>query len=179
MGEGTVARILVLSLGGVLGVNARYWLGEWITTRLGPRFPWATLGVNVTGAFLIGAMAVFLARWLPHSPARLLVITGFLGGYTTFSSYTLEAFNLWEGGRPGHALSYLLGSLVAGMMAVVLGVVVARGMTTTVERWFSPPRPPMTQASGPPVGVDHRSSGTHDEIEGRPQGSLSGSSQTP
>jgi CrcB protein len=106
MGEGVAARILFLSLGGILGVNARYWLGEWITLRLGPRFPWGTFFANASGAFLIGALAVLLARWLPHTHARLFVITGFLGGYTTFSSYTFEALNLWERGEPGRAMVY-------------------------------------------------------------------------
>jgi CrcB protein len=158
MGEGVAARILFLSLGGILGVNARYWLGEWITLRLGPRFPWGTFFANASGAFLIGALAVLLARWLPHTHARLFVITGFLGGYTTFSSYTFEALNLWERGEPGRAMVYLFGSLVAGAVAVVLGVVIARGSIAAMER------PDQTLVP---------------EIAGPSQETLSGASQTP
>ena len=64
-------QIAALSVGGVLGVNARYWLGVLISRWLGSQFPWATFMINVTGSFAIGLCTVFLARWLPHSHARL------------------------------------------------------------------------------------------------------------
>ena len=77
-------KIIVLSIGGSLGVNARYWLGAWITRLTGPQFPWGTVTINVSGSFLIGFLTVFLTRWMPHPHIRLLVITGFLGVHHVF-----------------------------------------------------------------------------------------------
>lgn len=118
---------LALSVGGVLGVNARYWLGAWIGTWAGPRLPWGTLVVNVSGSFAIGFAATAMARWLPDPRARLFVLTGFLGGYTTFSSLALEALTLWGRGDRGPAIGYMAGSMAAGFVAVALGVAAAGG----------------------------------------------------
>ena len=116
---------VALSVGGVLGVNARYWLGAWIGRWAGPRLPWATLAVNVSGSFAIGLAATALARWLPDPRARLFVLTGFLGGYTTFSSLALEALSLWSRGERGASLAYMALSMAAGFAAVALGVAAA------------------------------------------------------
>ena len=59
-------KVIVLSIGGTLGVNARYWLGAWINRWTSPQFPWATVTINVTGSFLIGFLTVALTRWMPH-----------------------------------------------------------------------------------------------------------------
>lgn len=96
-------QVAALSVGGVLGVNARYWLGGLINRWAGSQFPWATFTINITGSFAIGLCTVFLARWAPHAHARLVVVVGFLGGYTTFSSYSFESLALWERGER-HAL---------------------------------------------------------------------------
>jgi CrcB protein len=121
-------RVAVLSVGGVLGVNARFWLGVAINRWTSSQFPWATFTINVTGSFAIGLCTALLARWLPHPHARLLVVVGFLGGYTTFSSYSMESLNLWEKGERTLCLAYLLGSVVAGFVAVILGTVLGRGL---------------------------------------------------
>jgi CrcB protein len=121
-------QIAALSVGGVLGVNARYWLGFLINRWLGSHFPWATFTINVTGSFAIGFCTVFLARWLPHPHARLVVVVGFLGGYTTFSSYSLESLTLWEQGEHGLCLAYMFGSVAAGFAGVVLGTALGRGL---------------------------------------------------
>lgn len=121
-------QVAVLSLGGVLGVNARYWLGLGITRWAGPQFPWATFAINVSGSFAIGFLATALARWLPHPYARLLIVTGFLGGYTTYSSFAFESLTLWERGERGASLGYMFGTLGAGFAAVLLGVALARGI---------------------------------------------------
>ena len=118
--------VLALSVGGVLGVNARYWLAVWMSGWAGTRFPWATFAINVSGSFAIGFGATMLARWLPHHYARLFFLVGFLGGYTTFSSFAFEGHALWERGQSGRALTYLGGSVVAGFVAVVLGVALGR-----------------------------------------------------
>ena len=119
--------ILALTVGGTLGVNARYWLGLLVARWLGARFPWATVGINVTGSFAIGLVAMVLAerRWAdPH--LRIFAITGFLGGYTTFSSYLFETITLWERGDRRAALGNLFGSLALGLLAVLLGMALGR-----------------------------------------------------
>lgn len=128
-------QVVLLSVGGSLGVNARYWLGVAISRWAGVQFPWATLAINVTGSFAIGLLAVLLARWLPHPQMRLLVVVGFLGGYTTFSSFAAEALSLWERGERAPALGYVAGSVGAGLAAVVLGSALGRGLVERTARW--------------------------------------------
>jgi fluoride exporter len=122
-------KVIVLSIGGTLGVNARYWLGAWINGWTSPQFPWATVVINVTGSFLIGFLGVVLTRWMPHPNIRLMVITGFLGGYTTFSTFENDALTLWERGEGILMAANLIGSVTAGFAAVLLGTAVARGLT--------------------------------------------------
>jgi CrcB protein len=127
-------KVIALSAGGVLGVNARYWLGSWMNRWASPQFPWATFTINVSGSFAIGFLTVVLARWLPHPSLRLFVLTGLLGGYTTFSTFAYESATLWERGEPGLAFANMFGSLGAGLAAVVLGIALARGLAArTVE----------------------------------------------
>jgi CrcB protein len=123
------AKVIALSAGGMLGVNARYWLGVWMSRWASPQFPWATFVINVSGSFAIGFSAVLLSRWSPHSYVRLLVVTGILGGYTTFSTFSFESATLWERGETALALTNLLGSVAAGFGAVFVGAALARGLT--------------------------------------------------
>ena len=136
-------RVIVLSVGGALGVNARYWLGVWMNRWASPRFPWATFTINISGSFAIGFLTTVLARWIPHPHVRLLVLVGFLGGYTTFSTYAFESLTLWERGETTLALTNLVGSMLAGFAAVALGVALARGLTQHV----------MVRPSAPTAGV--------------------------
>jgi fluoride exporter len=122
-------QVAVLSVGGILGVNARYWLGVVINRWAGAQFPWATFAINISGSFAIGLLSVLLARWLPHPNARLFVVVGFLGGYTTFSSFSFESLALWERGELGLCFAYMGGSVAAGFAAVVLGTALARELT--------------------------------------------------
>jgi CrcB protein len=123
-----LVRVAMLSAGGALGVNARYWLGVWMNRWADPQFPWATFTINVSGSFAIGFLTTALARWLPHPNARLLVLTGFLGGYTTFSTFEIDSVTLWNRGERVATLAYLVGSVVAGFVAVVLGIALARDL---------------------------------------------------
>jgi len=123
-----LARVLVLSAGGALGVNARYWLGVLMARWTGPRFPWATVAINVSGSFAIGIGAVALAARWPGPMARLFVVTGFLGGYTTFSSFAFESLTLWERGDRALSTANTFGSVAAGLAAVVLGVAAGRAI---------------------------------------------------
>jgi CrcB protein len=117
-------RVLALSVGGVLGVNARYWLGVWMTRWAAA--PWATFTINISGSFAIGFLSMTLARWLPHPHVRLILLTGFLGGYTTFSTWAFESAVLWDRGEKNLALVNLFGSLVVGMVAALSGMALAR-----------------------------------------------------
>ena len=115
-------KVLLLTVGGALGTNARYWLAVGVTAVGVPTFPWATFAVNVSGSFAIGFLVVALARWASHPNLRLLLLTGFLGGFTTFSTFTLDSLILYESGQPGLSVANALGSVVAGLAAVALGV---------------------------------------------------------
>ena len=150
-------QIFVLTVGGALGVNARYWLGLMVSRRLGPGFPWATVLINVSGSFAIGlGAAVLAARW-PHPLVRVFALTGFLGGYTTFSAYMFESFTLWERGDRAQAAGNVLGSVAAGLLAVALGV--------AAGRWLAPPAAPeaaverRVEAIGEALGGDRPSAG--------------------
>jgi CrcB protein len=121
-------KVIALAIGGTLGVNARYWLGVWMNRWTSPQFPWATVVINVSGSFLIGFLTVALARWMPHPNIRLLVITGFLGGYTTFSTFENDALTLFERGEGLLMAGNLVGSVVTGFVAVLLGTALARGL---------------------------------------------------
>ncbi len=120
---------LWVGLGGFVGANARYALGVWIVNRVGPAFPLHTLVINVSGSLAIGIILVLLTERLVVDPAwRLLLVVGFLGGYTTFSSYTFEALALVEQGDWLPAAWYVLGSNGLGLAAAYLGMVIARAL---------------------------------------------------
>jgi CrcB protein len=121
------APYLWVGVGGGLGANARYALGTWLAARLGAAFPAGTLLVNVTGSLAIGVLLALLTERLAAPPAwRLLLVVGFLGGYTTFSSYTFEALALLEAGAWARAAWYVLGSNGLGLAACYAGLLVAR-----------------------------------------------------
>jgi CrcB protein len=118
-----------VGVGGFLGANARYWLGGWIQSRWGVAFPWGTFVINVTGSFLLGLfMALVTERYaLPQTPTlRLVVAIGFVGGYTTFSTFEYETLSLVSTGALLRAVGNAFGSLFAGFAAVWLGVVLGR-----------------------------------------------------
>ena len=115
--------LAAIAAGGALGALARY--GIQVAFPAG-RFPWATFTVNISGCLLIGALMVLIARRRPN--ARLLrpfAGVGFLGGYTTFSTYVLDIRNTVAAGEPGLALLYLSGTLVAALAAVWAGMAIA------------------------------------------------------
>lgn len=149
-------RVFMLSLGGILGVNARYWLGLWITRFTSPLFPWATLAINVSGCFAIGFLTTALARWLPHPNARLLVLVGFLGGYTTFSSFAFESVALWEHGEITRSLAYMAASVFSGFAAVVSGIALARACNIPN---LNPQKIPTSSAASPQTLADQPDGG--------------------
>lgn len=115
-------KFLLVGCGGFLGSVARYGVALWLP-RSGPiSFPVATFGVNMLGCFLIGALAGFdAARAGLGENARALLMMGVLGGFTTFSAFGLESFELLRQGRVDVALLYCIGSLLGGILAVGVG----------------------------------------------------------
>jgi CrcB protein len=112
--------------GGAAGSLARYVIGTAITTRTGGRFPFGTVFVNITGSFFIGLVMVLVKERLrPHTNWRLIVVVGFLGGYTTFSSFEWETLSLMKDGARWLGLANAVGSVVAGYAAVWLGAMAA------------------------------------------------------
>ncbi len=110
---------LLVGAGGFLGAVARFLVGTWIVGRYGAAFPWATFAINVSGSFLLGLlMTLFLAR-IVGDPWRLFLAVGFLGAYTTFSTFEYESARL---GLSWAAFANLLGSVIAGYGAVWLGI---------------------------------------------------------
>ncbi len=119
--------LLVIAAGGAIGGGARYLLSTVINHD---RFPWATLTANVLGCLLIGVlMVLLLERWRPRRYARPFLGVGLLGGFTTFSAYTVETHELLVAGRGPAALGYLFGSLALGLTATWLGITLTRRLT--------------------------------------------------
>jgi fluoride exporter len=113
-----------ISLGAVLGANARYLVNRWLARLLGTGFPFGTLCVNVFGCFAIGVVGTLVtARLLPRSEVvRLAVIVGFLGSLTTFSSFAYESNSLFHDGEWLRAVANILLSVLAGLVGVRLGI---------------------------------------------------------
>jgi CrcB protein len=120
-----------VALGGGVGSLLRYQSGRLLTHVMGPTavtaFPWATLSVNVVGSLAMGILAGALARYGQGGEFwRLLIGVGLLGGFTTFSSFSLEMMLLIERGQPALAISYAAISLFAGLAALYIGLIVMR-----------------------------------------------------
>ena len=122
-----MATIMWIGIGGFLGANMRYWLGNLIGRWLLAGFPYATGIVNISGALLIGILATLFAdRAIDNESLRLFLVVGILGGYTTFSSYSYEVVSLVQQGRILTAAGYVLASNLIGIGACFAGVAVAR-----------------------------------------------------
>ena len=122
-----IARCLVVGAGGFLGAIARYAVGVWIETFWRRDFPLATFLVNVSGCFILGFFLAIATERMNISPMmRLLIATGFVGAYTTFSTFEYETQRLTATGAFGWALVNVLASVAIGFLAVRLGVQLGR-----------------------------------------------------
>jgi len=112
-------KYLLIAVGGSLGSIARYWVGSTISGRLGTKFPYGTFVINVTACVIIGFAITYLGRRAELNPAwRFLIPVGFVGAYSTFSTFEWETLSTFRAGALSLALLYAVGSLVAGLVAV-------------------------------------------------------------
>jgi CrcB protein len=122
-----ISTTLQVALGGAIGAALRFLLGTGIVRATSSGFPYAIISVNVVGSFLMGLFVVYATQ---RSATHLspFVMTGVLGGFTTFSAFSLEAYTLFERGQMGAAALYVVASVVLSIAGLVAGVMMARGL---------------------------------------------------
>ena len=118
---------LQVALGGAIGAALRFLTGVGILRLIGPGFPVAVMGVNVFGSFRMGLFVVF-ATQRGVTQLNPFVMAGLLGGFTTFSAFSLEAVSLFERGAMGQSLAYVVMSVVLSIGGLMLGLMIARGI---------------------------------------------------
>jgi fluoride exporter len=122
-----MSKLFLIGLAGFLGTLSRYWMSGLIAKRYGETFPMGTLVVNLLGCFLIGLLFyLFEERFLVNQTVRTAVLIGFLGGFTTFSSFGLQTFTLLQDGEFGLAILNMTASNIAGLLLVWAGYTLAR-----------------------------------------------------
>ena len=121
--------LLIIALGGALGAVSRFLLGNGLSRALGSALPYGTFVINIVGCFAMGLlMTIIVDREMLPAAWRLFLCVGFLGGFTTFSSFGYEALMLLTEGRMLAALAYAGGSVVLGLVAAAAGVLCARAL---------------------------------------------------
>ena len=120
-------KYLWIALGGSLGALARYWVGATIASRMGAKFPYGTFVINITACVIIGFALAFLGQHTELNPAwRFLIPVGFVGAYSTFSTFEWELFSSLQTGGFLVAALYLVSSIILGLAGVWCGVLIAR-----------------------------------------------------
>jgi len=118
--------LLFIAVGGALGTLSRYGISKFVNQATGAWFPWGTMTVNFIGLFIIGFLFELFDRSILSPQTRSFAIIGFLGGFTTFSSYGMETINLFRDGETGLGLLNIVLSNVIGLFLVVAGIILAR-----------------------------------------------------
>ena len=120
--------VVAVAVAGAVGALARWGIGAWFGHRF-PSFPWGTMVINVSGSFILGVLfAVLVERNIGSTTTRVALMTGLLGAYTTFSTFSLETFRLFEEGAAGSALANIGLSVGLGLLAVWLGITAGRAV---------------------------------------------------
>ena len=126
-----MARLLVVCMGGFLGTGARYGVNGWVAHRFGETFPWGTLTVNVAGSFAVGLLYFACgpdSPWIVSATTRQFLLAGILGGFTTFSSFSIQTLNLLKDGELAAVGVNVIGSVALGLLAAFAGDALARAM---------------------------------------------------
>lgn len=122
-----IETILVIGLGGFVGANLRYWVAGWIAERLGQTFPWGTLLINLSGSLLLGLFIGWSTQQITLDPRiRMLIAIGFLGAYTTFSTYANESILLLESGDWLGTIGNILGTNLVCLFGAIIGLALGR-----------------------------------------------------
>lgn len=125
-----MSQFLFVAVGAALGANARYLIGLWASSRIGADFPYGTMIVNIVGSLLLGFVVTLGSERITLSPqTRLLITVGFLGSFTTFSSFAVESTMLLREGGWWGALLNVFGNNLIGLLAVLLGIFAARAIS--------------------------------------------------
>jgi CrcB protein len=123
-----MSTLVAVGLGGAVGAVARWLATDWVRRMLGDGFPWGTLGVNVVGSLALGMTAVWVQGLPASNQTRAFLAIGLLGSFTTFSTFSLETIELVRHGTPLRAGGYVLASIAASLLAVVIGAVLASSL---------------------------------------------------
>jgi len=128
-GNASLQKYLLIAAGGALGSIARYWVGSTIAGRAGIKFPYGTLVVNISACIVIGFTLTYLGKRADLNPAwRFLVAVGFIGAYSTFSTYEWETLSTLRSGAFALAALYAVGSLILGLAATWCGAALAEAL---------------------------------------------------
>ncbi|MES2339499.1 MAG: fluoride efflux transporter CrcB [Pseudomonadota bacterium] len=123
-----MGNLILVMAGGALGAGARHAFGRWTLAAFGPDYPWGTLGVNLIGGLAMGLLVGALLRFGLGEPVRLLVGVGVLGGFTTFSAFSLDVVTMIERGALAGAAGYVGASVVGSVAALYAGLSIARNL---------------------------------------------------
>ena len=118
---------LSIAIGGAMGAMARYWVGSYLLPISSYKFPYATFSVNVAGSLLMGILYVLIVErgGLPDQ-ARHLLMVGFLGAFTTFSTFSLDAISLWQNGGQTMAFIYVFSTVISCLLAIIVAIWLTR-----------------------------------------------------
>lgn len=120
--------LFIVMAGGALGAGGRYLVGQWLTQSLGSAYPWGTLAVNLAGGLAMGLLVGWLAKVPAGNELRLFLAVGVLGGFTTFSAFSLDLVAMVERGALAMALGYALLSVIGAAAALFGGLAITRGL---------------------------------------------------
>ncbi len=123
-----IGTVLQVAAGGAIGASGRYLTSVAATKMIGHGYPWGTMIVNVVGSFVMGVLVVYLMSKDGGTRYAPLLMTGVLGGFTTFSAFSLDALTIFERGEAMPALFYVLATVALSILAIFIGLSVARGI---------------------------------------------------